>query len=503
LFGIPYFFTMKFNVSIFILLFSSSLAKASLEFNYNCRKAYEAVTSLKFSLAQQYIDIEKKNNPSNKLIILTENYRDCMTLILNENKNQLKKLGPWKELRLSAIAKENKQSPYYLYTMAEINMHWAFAHIKNEEYLSGVLEISRAYKLLNKNVKQYPGFTPQYKSLGLLHSLIGVVPDEYKWAVNLLGFEGSLKEGNKELQQFYNASFSDSLNYCYQSEATLMLGIIQLNFIPEDKSLNKILSQINTQMQLNPVLSFIYADICMHQGNSKEAAHHLMTHSYAENVYYKFHYLNYLLGQVKLYHLEADAPIYLEAYVNEFKGNTFIKAAYLKLAYYYLLHQNEEKYKFYIQKILTRGNEITDEDKAAQKEAKNGVLPNLFLLKSRLLFDGGYYNESYTSLIRANKEDFKTTKEQLEFIYRLGRIQHKKENYNKAIYYYQMAVKNGSSYPYYFAANAALNLGLIYEELENTAMAKQYYEQCLKMRDHEYQRSIDQKAKAGLKRLSN
>jgi tetratricopeptide (TPR) repeat protein len=167
------------------------------------------------------------------------------------------------------------------------------------------------------------------------------------------------------------------------------------------------------------------------------------------------------------------------------------------------INQNIEKYKYYLQQIPKYGNEITDEDKSAQKESKNIALPNLYLLKSRLLFDGGYYNEAYTSLIRANKEDFKTTKEQLEFIYRLGRIQHKKENYNKAIYYYQMAIKNGDSYAYYFAANAALNLGIIYEELENNQKAKYYFEQCLNMKAHEYQRSIDQKAKAGLKRLDN
>lgn len=495
---------MNFKVLIyFLILFSTSrFAYASLEFNFNCRKAYEHVTSLRFDAGNKYIELEKRINKNNSLIVLAENYRDCMELILNENKNQLKKLSPLKDIRLNLLEKENKQTPYYLYTQAEINMQWAFAHIKNGEYMSGVLEISRAYKMLSKNVKQYPQFIPHYKSMGLLHSLIGVVPDEYKWAVNLLGFEGSLNQGNKELQLFYKTSFSDSLNYCYQTEATLMLGIIQLNFIPETQSLNKIIQQIKEQKQLNPVLSFIYADICMHQGNSAEAANHLTTHSYPEPVYYKFHYLNYLIGQAKLYHLDTDAALYLEAYVKEFKGATFIKAAYLKLAYHYLLHQNIEKYKYYLNQVLLHGNEITDEDKAAQKEAKSGVLPNLYLLKSRLLFDGGYYQESYTGLIRAQKEDFKTTKEQLEFIYRLGRIQHKKENYNKAIYYYQMAMKNGDSFPYYFAANAALNLGLIYEELENNSKARYYFEQCLKMRDHEYQRSIDQKAKAGLKRLS-
>jgi hypothetical protein len=70
--------------------------------------------------------------------------------------------------------------------------------------------------------------------------------------------------------------------------------------------------------------------------------------------------------------------------VNEFKGATFVKAAYLKLAYHYLLHQNTEKYKYYIKQIQIHGNETTDEDKAAQKEAKSNIAPNLYLLKSWL-----------------------------------------------------------------------------------------------------------------------
>lgn len=485
------------------MVLNSTFTKASLVFDYNCRKAYELVTSLRFNRANQYIELEKKINPENKLIMLSENYRDCMEIILNEDKAQLDKISERKDARLKILEKEQEQSPYYLYAQAEVNMQWAFAHIKTGEYLNGVLEINRAYKMLTKNVNKFPQFVPHYKSIGLLHALIGVVPDEYKWAVNLLGFSGSLQQGNKELLQFYIAAFSDTINQCYQTEATLMLGIIQLNFIPDEVSLNNILHQINQQKQMNPVLSFVYADICMHNGNSAEAVKHLMKNKYAENTFFKFHYLNYLLGMAKLYHLEEDAPVYLETYVKEFKGKTFVKAAYLKLAYHYLLHQNTDRYKYYLQQIPLYGNEITDEDKSAQKESKQVNLPNLYLLKSRLLFDGGYYSESYTSLIRANKEDFKTTKEQLEFIYRLGRIQHKKENYNKAIYYYQMAMKNGDSYPYYFAANAALNLGLIYETLENKSKAKYYFEACLKMKDHEYQRSIDQKAKAGLKRQEN
>ena len=492
----------RFALIIVCAICSAQPASASLEFSYYFRKAYEHVTALRFNQANQYIEAEKKLNPKNSLIVLVENYRDCMELILNENKSQLKAYSSRKSIRLEALEKENKASPYYFYAQAEINMHWAFTHIKNGEYLNGVLEVNRAYKMLSANIKKFPNFTAHYKSIGLLHALIGVIPDEYQWAVNMLGFSGSINQGKKELLLFYETSLNDTLYYCYQTEATLMLGITLINFAPDELITQKLLNQIKGQKQMNPILSFVYADICMHQGNSAEAANHLITYKYTTPAYFKFHYLNYLLGLARLYHFEDDANIYLEAYVNEFKGNTFIKAAYLKLAYHYLLHQQNDKYNYYLKQIPLHGNDITDEDKSAMKESANKNMPNLYLLKSRLLFDGGYYNESYNSLIKANKDDFVTVKEKLEFLYRLGRIQHKKENYQQAIYYYKMAMKNGADYPYYFAANAALNLGLIYEELDDKQMATHYFKACLKMKDHEYQRSIEQKAKAGLKRLA-
>jgi hypothetical protein len=59
---------------------------------------------------------------------------------------ELYKFIKQKDVRLNALAKESELSPYYLYAQAEVNMQWAFAHIKTGEYLNGVLEINRAYK---------------------------------------------------------------------------------------------------------------------------------------------------------------------------------------------------------------------------------------------------------------------------------------------------------------------------------------------------------------------
>ena len=94
-----------------------------------------------------------------------------------------------------------------------------------------------------------------------------------------------------------------------------------------------------------------------------------------------------------------------------------------------------------------------------------------------------------------------SVKDNLELVYRMGRIYHKQNNAAKAISNYELTLKNGASYSYYYAANAALQLGLICEEQKNIPLAKEYFNQCLALKNHEYQNSISQKAKAGLNRI--
>ena len=56
---------------------------------------------------------------------------------------------------------------------------------------------------------------------------------------------------------------------------------------------------------------------------------------------------------------------------------------------------------------------------------------------------------------------------------------------------------------YYFAANAALQMGKVYERKKNTAKAKEAFNTAISMKNHEFENSIESQAKAGLKRLAN
>ena len=178
-----------------------------------------------------------------------------------------------------------------------------------------------------------------------------------------------------------------------------------------------------------------------------------------------------------------------------------MKAANLRLAWFYLIEGDKQKYEFYLTKIKNGGAALVDEDKQAQHECESGERLNSSLLKSRLLFDGGYFERAILELNKADTRKIKSVKDNLELVYRTARIYHKQNNFEKAIGNYQLTYKNGNSYPYYFAANSALQLGLIYEEQKNIEKARESFTQALSLKNHEYQNSISQKAKAGLNRI--
>ena len=217
----------------------------------------------------------------------------------------------------------------------------------------------------------------------------------------------------------------------------------------------------------------------------------------------KLNYLDYLDGIAHLNNLDYKAETYFKRYVTQYKGKSFVKSAYQRMAWIRLLQGDHEGYLLNIKQASDEktGSTFSDEDKQAEKEFKSNELPNLFLLKSRLLFDGGYYQRSLTEIAGKPVTSFPTLRDKLEFTYRLARIFDKTNKPDKAILYYDQTINNGKNHSYYFAANSALMLGLLYEQKANLVKSEEYFRLCLSLRNHEYQNSLDQKAKAGLNRL--
>ncbi len=108
--------------------------------------------------------------------------------------------------------------------LGNIHLQWAVARLKFKEYFTAAVEINKAYRLLEKNAEMFPEFVPNKISLGVLHIMIGMVPDKYQWLLNIISMEGSVVQGREELNHVLEQSNQNEI-YSYLKVETLLITL--------------------------------------------------------------------------------------------------------------------------------------------------------------------------------------------------------------------------------------------------------------------------------------
>lgn len=484
-------------LTAFICLAMLSRAEV-FDFNTNCRKAYNSIMALKLKEGAALLKLEQQQNPNNLIPLYLENYIDFINVYTTDTRELYEKLKSNKDLRIEMLRAGETTSPYYLYCAAEMNIQWAAINIKYGEYLNAVFEIRKAYKFLQENEEKFPGFKPNKKTLGVLQALIGSVPDKYKWGVNMLGMQGNVQQGLNTLNELIE--YGKKNDYIFQQETVAFYSFLLFNLKDDKEKAWQVLVQNGLPDKGNLLHTYVCAHIGIY-GKHNDDALRIMEQRQTDSSYVNFPFLDYLYGLGKLNRLDKDAESYFKKFLAGYKGSNHIKSAYQKIAWSYLLQGDTLNYKHFISKALKKGNTSLDADKQAQLEAETKHIPNANLLRARLLFDGSYYEKASKEMSALAEQSFKTTENQTEYLYRLGRIYHEWNKPDTALTYYTKAIEKGKDLKRYFAANSALETGEIYEARGNKPEALRYYNLCLSFTEHEYKNGIDQKAKAGINRL--
>jgi tetratricopeptide (TPR) repeat protein len=218
---------------------------------------------------------------------------------------------------------------------------------------------------------------------------------------------------------------------------------------------------------------------------------------------YPFYYLDYLLGLAKMRRLDTDADVYFKIFTVEYKGKNYLKSAYRNMSWLCQLKNDDNGAKNYYYLAAKKGIAVLEEDKQAEREALENLLWPADILKARLLFDGKYYDLALKTIKSTNEKKLTHIRFKLEVIYRKARIYHEKGNLEEALTLYKNTIEQGSKQVYYYAAYSALQMGFIYEKQNKYELAKTYFEKAKNdfSANKEYTNSIEQKAKAGLKRI--
>jgi hypothetical protein len=494
---------MRF-VLLFILILGRLDAEANFTWTENCKTAYEYALKLNFKKASEFVEDEKKKNPTNKLTIYIESQIDFLNAFISERKSILDTLKENNSERIDLLKTQPENSPYQKFIIAEMQLQCAVVRIKFEEYFGAVYQIRSAYKLLQENQQEFPQFIPNLKGLGLIHVAVGSIPKTFSWAGNLFGLNGTVREGIDELQTLYFESTKQKEYSFIKEEAIIMLTFLELNLDKRNRDLGKIRNRYQNIETINSKPLMLFSKCFFHTAAAEnDSVIYLLSNRKKDPTAFQLYYLDFMEGTARLNNLDFSAVENFEIYSRNYKGNTYKKSVIQREAWIELLKGSTENYIKIISscKIVKKDENFTDEDKQAINEAKQGIIPNKILLRSRLLFDGGYYNRALKELAGVPISNFPSQRDQIEFTYRLARIFEKLNKREQSIEFYESTLKNGANYSYYFAANSSLLLAQMYENDGNIVKAKEYFKKTLSLRNHEYQNSIDQKAKAGLNRL--
>lgn len=492
---------MRLRLYLFALLILPNITLADFAFNDNCIKAYNSIISLKLNEGQALLNAERKINPNNNITVLLENYIDFFKVLTTETNASFEYFKNKKASNILKIENDaQKNSPWYLYSLAEINLQSCINRFKYQEYVTGAYELQKAYKLLEENKKKFPDFLPNQKSFALLYGLVGLVPEQYKWAMSTIGLKGNVNEGIEMLERLKNKLPSTPYAH-FQTETIFFLSVIQLS-VENNPNLFEVVTK-NTASIPNTNLLKIYicANVALRYGHGEEAIE-LLVNRPKSAAYCSFHHLDYMLACAKQYRFDNDAVQYFETYLKNYEGNFNVKDSYLKIAYYYLLKGNIDKYNAYAGLCKVRGQAISERDKSAVLHASETHAPELNLLKARFYFDGGYYKKALDVLTDKKLENIPLTKDKVEFLYRMGTIQQALNNTDQAIIFYTATIAKGAELTYQYAASSCFRLGNIYEARKQKAKAAEYYALCLTMKNLEYKNSFESKAKAGLRRVT-
>lgn len=464
---------------------------------------FHDIMTLKLKKVVPALEKEKRSNVFNLLPLYLEDYIDFFYAFVDGRpKDIYGKFLEKKEERLEWLAQGAEGDPYTLFVQADIHLRWGMIYALFQDNMLAFKSIKKASVLLEKNAKKFPSFIPNKRALGILHTMVGAIPGKYQWGASLAGLKGNVAQGLQELEEVIDHGKQHE-TFEFNEEVQVIYGMLLLYMGNNDLGAWGAINTAILDFTQNPMAAYILASRYIKIGKSKQAI--LVLDKFPKGGdFYHFAYLDVLKGLCNLYRLDLKSEEHFNNFLSKYRGVNGVKEAYHKLAWIALMKEDQSKYRYYMSLVEKKGEYNTTADKTAMNEmeiAKTKVVPNLDLLKARLLYDGGYYDRARQSLDVCDLKSLKTEQEKIEYSYRRGRIYQKMKRYNDALQYYAETLIKGSKKPYYFACNAALQMGIIYQSREEFDKAKTFYEKCLKEKPDQYQASLHSKAKERLEVL--
>ena len=459
------------------------------------RRAYAELLKLKVGTCRQLLASEAPNAPGT---LLVADCADFVELIVSQDASRYEATLAAHEARLATLAKA-PASALRDYAQAEISLHQALAQIGFHHEVRGAWNLRRTAGLMAEVAARYPAFVPARKTLGLCQFGIGSLPEGYHWFLRLLGLRGSVEEGLR------NLGVAAAQPNDFQTESQILLALIRESYYKQGSESLVLANRLAREQPDNLLFSYLVISLNKRQHHGDEALAAYRTKPTGA-AYLPVGFVHHLAGDLLLYHGDYAASLAEnQQFLREFKGDYYRKDAAFKLYLAAWLGgapaATQERYR---QQINQEGPLTIEEDIYAQRFYHDAQPLNPILTRARLQTDGGYYTQALSTLHQFRTMATTPPRDQLEAPYRRARVWQGLGRLDSARADYQRTLRRSAALgepAYYFAPQAALQLGYLAQGAGQRAAAKGYFERAMAYSKHEYKNSTDQKAKLALRQL--
>jgi len=487
---------IRIILSLTLLFSLSQKATAIYDVNENCKKAWMLVMDLKIDRAKDLLAEEIDRNPENYYAYYLDQTCDVFRLLINSSDKEYNTFVDNYYKKREIMDGKDESSPYYLTCYAEMELQVAVFNVMHGSQFSGLKKGYSAYKKVYRNLDKYPAFKPCRMLDGFFNVAIGNLPPFVKWAISFFGVKVDINYGFKVLNETY--LIQQNIKGINAESALYIILAAKINKTPE--MVYRFTKSLDTSISQTFIHKYFKANIAYSTERNEEALRTMQQISHNKDEISDISFC-YLMGKILLRKLDTHADYYLLLYLSRLEKKEYLKEMYYNLALFYLINGNRQKFLKYKEIVLKTGMDLNERDREALYDARLDYSPDVNLVKARLSLDGGYLYEFNKAIQSFEANHDKVLAYELEYHLLKARYEAKMKNFKTAIPEFMRVLDMGESQDYYFASEAALRLGKIYQEMGKKDIAIEYYKKSGKLYKNNYYEYIEDNAAKALKSM--
>lgn len=487
---------LKNLLPLFFLLIFHSTSLAGYDVNDHCKQAWALLMDLKIPEAKQLLAREISTNPTNYYAYYLDQTCDVFSLLINSSDKDYQAFLDNYAKKRQIMDGKDENSPYYLSCYAEMELQVTVFNVMHGAQLSAMRKGYGAYRKVYQNLEKFPGFQPGRKLDGFFNVAIGNLPPFVKWAISFFGVSVDMNYGFRVLQENYEKlKHTEGLN---AESAMYLILAAKINKTPE--KVYTFTKSLEPAVANKAIIRYFTANIAYRTGKNEEALKTLkqldIVHNPSAEVLF-----NYLMGKILLRKLDPGAETYLLSYIRHLKKKEYLKEMNYNVALIHLMNGDIPGYKSWCDVVKKTGMDLNERDREALYDASLDYIPDINLVKARLSLAGGY-NDAFREAIKNYEAHHSPLLAyDLEYHFLKGVFDASHDNKSGAIQAFKWVIGNGEDTDYYFACEAALRLGKIYQEAGDKSLAGLYYQKSLKLYQSDFYEYIEDKARKAQKSL--